>query len=855
MSRKSLSPISIIVVLPALVAAGCAQLADLPQLTKADLRRPQLAESSRIYDGNDDLVTSLHGVENRTVISLKKIPKSMQDAVVAIEDERFYEHDGVDFKAIIRAAFANAASGEISEGGSTITQQYVKNVIIAPGGTAEKTLSRKIDEAALARQLETKLSKKKILARYMNTVYFGNGAYGVQAAARTYFHKAARKLTLAESALLAGIIRSPDTYDPYDQKETALQRRNTVIDKMVELGWVSAADASKARGKGLGVKRIKDDTRYGSPYFVDYVKRLIKYDPRFEDIGIGDTPNEREQSLFQGGLRIYTTVDPTTQTAAEDAVTSYLGGDTPYGSMVAIDPETGYVKAMVGGRGFFANEKEDPFAKLNLAIQAEPGLGRVKDCGAEEYEPRAPGCGRQAGSAYKPFALAAALEEGIPLSKTYRAQECMEFPIYDWRPCNYEESEFGDVTLMEATAQSINVVYAQVALEVGPELVVEEADEMGITTPQDPYASAVLGTNPVNPLNMASAYGTLAANGVHHPATAIRRIENASGDILYDAQRKPAAEYPECTSPEGREASADYQPCRALPPAVAYLATTALQGVVSSGTGTNAGLPDGRDQAGKTGTAQEYRDAWFVGYTPELVASVWVGHPEGQISMATDYGGGPVFGGSWPAQIWSNFFGRLLGTLPPTPFDVPETDLITVTVDTRGENCLASETTPDEYRDTVEVLPGTEPDETCQIEGDIVEVPDVIDFPAADAVAAMHGVGLDVSLTYETTDDYPPGLVMSQSPEGGSQAEEGSTVTLTISIREEADGTVPGVLGMAQSNAESALFGAGYSVETVTQAESSPGQAKKNSGLVWKQDPSSGTSLSEGSTVTIWVNP
>jgi membrane peptidoglycan carboxypeptidase len=401
----------------------------------------------------------------------------------------------------------------------------------------------------------------------------------------------------------------------------------------------------------------------------------------------------------------------------------------------------------------------------------------------------------------------------------------------------------------------VNVVYAQVALEVGPESVVETADEMGITTPQDPYASAVLGTNPVNPLNMTSGYSTLATNGVKHPPIAIKRIENSSGDVIYSAPKTQRDEYEPCEELSDAEQERGV-PCRALDEAVAYLATTALEDVIDSGTGTGAALGDGRDQAGKTGTAQEYRDAWFAGYTPELSAAVWVGHPEGQVSMATDYGGGPVFGGSWPAEIWNNFMSRLLGTVPPTSFEEPDTDLITITVDSRSEeHCLASEFTPDEYTDTVEVYPGQVPEETCRIEGEVVEVPDVIDFPAADAVATMDGVGLEVSLSYEATDNYPPGLVMSQDPDGGTKIEEGSTVSLTISTTSEGDGTVPSVLGMSEDNAQAALIEVGYSPEVVTEAESRKGKAKKNSGLVWKQDPASGTAADQGSTVTIYVNP
>ena len=458
MSRVSLLRIALVCV-AAVVATGCADLVEnLPELTKADLKEPKLAQTSKIFDSENRLLRTLHGVENRTIVPLRMIPRRVRHAVIAIEDERFYDHDGVDYKAIIRAALTNAASGEIREGGSTITQQYVKNVIISPGAQAEKTFERKFEEAVLARQLEEELSKREILKRYLNTVYFGNGAYGIQAAAKTYFHRPAKKLTLAQGALLAGVIRSPETYNPYQNKEAALTRRNVVLDKMVELGWASEVKVAKARAKGLGIKVLLERDRYPAPYFVDYVQRLIKFDEdRFGMLG--ETIEERENALFTGGLRIYTTVDLDMQAAADEAVNYYLNqpGD-PYGSLVAIDPNTGYVRAMVGGRDFFASEKEDPYAKLNLAIQHEPNLGRVKDCGAEDYEYRAPGCGRQAGSAYKPFALVAALEDGISLSDVYEANDCISFPAYNWHPCNYEEGDFGKTSLLKATAYSVNVV-------------------------------------------------------------------------------------------------------------------------------------------------------------------------------------------------------------------------------------------------------------------------------------------------------------------------------------------------------------------------------------------------------------
>ena len=362
MLRFRVRRIPLLIAALALCMSSCAsvmeQFENLPQLSEKDLRF-KLAESSRIYDGDGNLMTTLHETENRTIIPLRAIPKHLQRAVVAIEDERFYEHEGVDLRAILRALVTNATSGEIREGGSTITQQYVKNVIIAPGEIAEKTLRRKIVEAALSRQLEKRLTKKEILERYLNTVYFGKGAYGVQAAALTYFGQPASQLSLGESAMIAGIIRSPESYDPYENQRVAKERRNTVLAKMEELGWASPAKAAKARRSSLGLQQEEVTGEYPAPYFIDFVKRLITYDPRFE--AVGETVSERTNRLFQGGLQIYTTIDMDAQAAAEDAVRSQLPYENdPAASLVAIEPDTGYVKAMVGGDDWFASRKEDP---------------------------------------------------------------------------------------------------------------------------------------------------------------------------------------------------------------------------------------------------------------------------------------------------------------------------------------------------------------------------------------------------------------------------------------------------------------------------------------------------------------
>ena len=838
-----------------LVGSSCAQLTHLPTLTKDDLKfRPP--QSSRIYATDGRLITTLHGEQNRTVIhSLKRIPKHVQDAVIAIEDQRFYEHGGVDVHAIIRAILTNAASGEVQQGGSTITQQYVKNAIIAPHQTAARTITRKIDEAALARQLEEKWSKHRILLAYLNTVYFGEGAYGLQAAAKTYFGKSAHKLTLSEGASLAAIIQNPEDFDPFKHPKANKDRRLVVLDKMEQLGWIDSAHAEEAKHKPLDLRPASQKNRYPAPYFVDYVQRLITYDPRFKVLG--QTPEQRTKQLFQGGLRIYTTVDLGDQAAAEAAVRSQLADDgDPHGAMVAIDPNTGFVKAMVGGRDWFATPKQDPFAKLNLAILAEPNLGHVKV--GKKYEDVAPGTGRQAGSSFKPFALVAAIKQGISLAEQFKAAPCMDFPGADasgnWHVCNYEGEAFAHkISLLEATVHSVNVVYAQLILKVGASAVVDVAREMGINTPLAEVNAAVLGANPVNPLGMASAYGTLATGGTHHPPVAVKKIEDEDGDVIYRDKSKPD---------------------KVLDPAVAYIATSALEQVVQRGTGTYAQI--GRPEAGKTGTAQEYRDAWFVGYTPDLVTAVWMGYPQGEIEMkpscpavteiALDVPSciptqtvtsGGVTGGSFPALIWNYFMSRALANVPADGFNTPSFGIVTVTVDDRN-GCLAGRFTPEENRVSATFAEGTQPTESCREPGDRSRgktVPDVFGFPASEARRILEDEGFAVSETHEASSSYPPGRVIGQSPDGGEKAPPGSTVTIVISTAGDDATGVPDVLGQTRASAESELRNAGYAVRIITAEESNHGQAKKHSGLVWKQDPAGGAEASSGSTVTIWVNP
>jgi penicillin-binding protein 1A len=821
----------------AVAALACAQVDRLPELARADLRF-QPAQSSKIFASDGRLITTLHGVEDRTVVPLQRIPRHLQRAVVAIEDERFYDHDGVDLRAILRAAIANASSGEIREGGSTITQQYVKNVIIAPGETAARTLERKIDEAVLARQMEQRLSKDKILARYLNTVYFGNGAYGVQAAARTYFSKSARALTLSESALLAALIRSPEDYDPFDHPRIGRARRDVVIDKMVQLGWVTPEKAARVRGRRLDLHRARTSARHPAPYFVDYVKRLIKFDPRFEKLG--KTPRQRERQLFNGGLRIHTTVDLEMQRQAERAVHEVLPYKRdPYAALVSINPRNGHVKAMVGGRDWFAGEARDRFAKVNLAITGEPGLGSRGSGG------RSAGTGRQAGSAFKPFALAAALKEGISLAQTFDAAPCMDFAGADnggpWHVCNYEGASFGsNLSLLDATVNSVNVVYAQLILKVGAADAVDLARRMGIRTPLEPVNAAVLGANPVNALGMASAYGTLATNGSHHPPVAISKIVGPDGEPLWRDTSRPRK--------------------NALDPAVSYITTSALEQVMVRGTGVGAAI--GRPAAGKTGTAQEYRDAWFAGYTPGLVTAVWVGYPDGEIEMKPSCSGstqpcrptrtataGGVTGGSWPASIWRLFMLGALSDVPAQPFAVP-TGIVHATIDTRT-GCLVSEFTPPEYQATAAFTPSTQPTGTCPLPGDSARIPDVLRFPVQEAIRVLQRFGFTIARREENS-PLPPGRVIDVAPDPGTRVATGSTVTITVSRGLLAEVAVPNVLGRTQAAAVALLKAAGFDPETIVERDS---DEREEAGRVWKQSPPGGTEAERESTVTIWVNP
>ncbi|MBN2247776.1 MAG: penicillin-binding protein [Coriobacteriia bacterium] len=561
----------------------------LPDLA-ADPDAIEMAQTSVVYASDGSVLAEWYDAEDRTIVPTGSIPQSLRDAVVAIEDHRFYEHSGVDLQAIARALSVNTSAGEVRQGGSTITQQTVK-LLFTDG---KRTLRRKIEEALLALQLESMADKEAVLGVYLNMVYYGHGAYGVQSAAQRFFGVDAADLTLAQSALLAGCIQSPTRYDPFVHPSEALERRNLVLRVMRDQHLVDEQEAAGAIAEPLGLREQNATAQRVAPYFVEYVRREL-----LEELG--------SERLYRGGLRIHTTLDPTAQRAAEAAASAVLPSpDDPEVAIASVRWRDGSVVAVVGGRDFAAEQ-------FDLATQ-----GR-----------------RQTGSAFKPFVLAAALEDGYTLDSMWEATP-FTTPVKDgvWHVENYENAiTGGQYSLQTATTWSINTVYARLIMAVGPGKVVDVAHRMGISSEINDDPAIALGglTTGVSPLEMASAFGTIANDGVAIAPTGIDRVTDSAGQTVYEPDRT------------GTEA-------------ISVQVATALEGALNQvftyGTGTSANF--GQWGAVKTGTAQSWRDAWLVGYSGELSTAVWVGYPKAQVAME-DVHGIRVTGGSFPAQIWKTY--------------------------------------------------------------------------------------------------------------------------------------------------------------------------------------------------------
>ncbi|TMK19504.1 MAG: PASTA domain-containing protein [Actinobacteria bacterium] len=737
--RKVRGPLAACVVL---ACFACGMVACSPPRLQDYHVRP-LAQTSFLYASDGSLITALHATENRVALTSAQMTQNIRDAVVAIEDRRFYTHHGVDPEAILRAAVNDLRSGHVVEGGSTITQQLVKNLYVGD----DQSFGRKVDEALLAWQLEDRLSKQEILTRYLNTVYFGEGAYGIQAAAKTYIGVDASDLTLAECAMLAGLITAPNHFDPFVRRSSAIGRRNVVLRLMREQGYIAGKQYREAVHERIVLRRDRTELRYPYPYFVDYFKRWFLTNPAF-----GKTYDDRYRLLFAGGLRITTTLDPGVQAAAQDAVSSVLTYPSdPDAAVTVLDPRTGYVRAMVGGKDadYWAN---DAAGRVNLAT----GIG---------------GSGRQTGSAFKAFALVTALEHGISPDTTFAAPSSIDVPLPDggyWHVTNAEGNGYGTLSLRSATVYSVNTVYAQLIERLTPEAVVETARRMGMrccskvanpSTPLQPYLSAVLGSNEANTLEMASAYGTLATGGRHVDPVPVMTVSDANGNLVWQA---------------------DPRPQQVVGPDVAAAADGILQDTVLYGTGTAANI--GRPQIGKTGTDDNHDNAWFIGSVPQLTAAIWVGFHQGQIPMEPPRTRITVFGGTFPAQIWRVLMLRATAGMPAESFPTPEVRYLSVAVDvTQHPYCLPNEYTLPIDVEVLHFIAGTEPDQICTTptSHQKVIVPSVVGFAQAEGLATLQQSGFYVQVRTEAS-TQPPGTIIYQVPAGGVPDFQTATITVTV---------------------------------------------------------------------------
>ena len=684
-------------VAPVGVSAVLAQsLLSPPALDELPDPRPTAgSQLSRVYDVHGEEIAVFREFEQRVPIEPGDVPEILKQAVVSVEDRSFYSNRGIDLSAMVRALIADVRGGEVVQGGSTITQQYVKNAYVG----RERTVKRKIQEAVLAQQLNRMVDKDEILFRYLNGIYLGQGAIGVGAASRSYFRKPVNELDASEAALLAALIPAPSRYEPRGNTAVAESRRVLVLDAMHGQGYLTDEEHAEAvdreiwlaeRGEpprpSTVVYPIEDAGTTEYPYFVDYVRRYLE-----EQYG---------ERVYAGGLEVHTTLDPRIQGMAEAAVAEALGGTQPPIEMAlaSVDPRTGFVAALVGGRDF-----EAPGGQVNLALgkcpAPPPGLEPVIDVPAACWQPEAVyaeggGTGRQPGSSWKPFVLATALDQGMPESTVYSAPSQYRVPgCTGDKGCtvqNYEGSAGGRATLRRATENSYNTVYAQLINDVGIPDVGEMAKRLGITSawvasPEVHGISYALGVQEVAPLEMASAYGVFGNAGQRQPPTPVTFVKGPDGEIVEDNR--------------------DRAPERALDERVAANVTDILKGVISGGTGTAADI--GRPAAGKTGTAQEWRDAWFVGFTPTLSTAVWIGNKEKPTPLYNIKGVDRVTGGSIPAQTWKAFMTAALEGVPPDDFPEPPPAPAPITVPTVAPPPTVATTAP--RRETTTTFPSYTP--------------------------------------------------------------------------------------------------------------------------------------------------
>ena len=727
-----------LLVLPTACAAGLGARdgAHWFQSEPADLNTSGVPQLSRILAADGSTLATFF-YQNRVDVPFDKIAPIARKAVLAIEDSRFYEHGALDSQGTLRALASNLGSGKVTQGGSGITQQYVKNLLLTQADNKDEaqaakeiSAARKIRELRIAVALEKKFSKDEILRRYLNIAYYGDGAYGIEAASRHYFNKPAAQLTLPEAATLAGVIRYPYAYDPTRHKDRAKERRDIVLARMAELGWISGPQQRAAAAEPLTLHL--HETPSGcvvskAPFFCDYVQREILTNPVF-----GDTPKARERLLKRGGLTIRTTLDWQSQKAAQSAVDSHVPRKNSAHKAAAeamVEPGTGEIKGMVVDRKL-GSDRERGKTWINFAADADHGSS----------------IGMQAGSTFKAFTLAAALENGLPFGTRLEAPRA--FTPTGYRDCkgrnvsdpshslrNSADGEGGrEFSLTTGTHHSVNTFFLALEREVGLCDTVKMAERLGMRQgngkPLEQFPSFTLGFNPVSPVRLAAAYAAFGARGRYCQPIAIKSITDAAGKKL----KVPGA---------GCKQAMD----KGTADAVNYV----LKGVLTKGTARGMGI--GRPAAGKTGTVDNFSAAWFAGYTPDLAAAVWVGDPRGGYAHPMDglcmdgecYGA--VFGATIPAPIWQDSMSGALDGRPATDFREP----------------------PDHF-----FSKGTGEDRK--------KVPDVRGLKPSEAISRLRAAGFSVDMGGSVdSDKYERGTVADQSPGPGSSAEPGETVVIRVS--------------------------------------------------------------------------
>ena len=789
----------------AVVAPACSDVAprDIPTL-------PQLnGNQSVVYDSTGKQIMVIPREERREFVSIDKIPAIMQNAIVAIEDQRFWDHIGVDPKGIARAATQNSGGSDISQGGSTITQQYVKTALLSP----ERTIERKVEEASLAIQLEKTYSKRFILEQYLNTIFFGNRSYGIQVAAENYFGHKVEQLTLPEAALLAGMVQAPTLHDPYRRPDDATERRNQVLDKMAEQNYITSAERDVAIATPLVVQpasAAEQSSTYDAPYFVQEVLRFIRTDERF-----GKTPYERENLLSNGGLQIYTTLDRDMQAKAEQAITDRFPDQNrsvndsrrdPDAALVTIEPKTGYVKAMVGGHDYFDTPSDvHPSPQYNLAM----------------------GSGRQVGSTFKMIELAAALSNGVKPTESFPApgKDTVSWPKFgNWTMTG---DALGRANLTECTVHSANTCFANLEVDkrVGPERVRTMAEQLGVDTSSwhEWGLSTILGVENTTVLDLASVYATFANRGVRVPPVMVTKVIRADGTVLYQ-------------DPHTQQ--------KVIEPEVADAMTEMMKGVLTRGTARGNALD--RPSAGKTGTTQDNTDALFVGYTPDLATAIWTGyadlekpdksHPNGQLREVGNVGG------TIAAPIWKKYMTAALEGVPPHEFggrDVGVDQTSTTTTTLPPANTDIFTPTPDAA---------------------FVTMPKLVGLNVREAAARIRKLGLRlkrIDVTSSTTN--LPGQVINQAPATGSNVAAGADIAVEATPGDPPpDIPVPDVTGANQADVVASLSGSGFKVTVVAEAAPLdyllPSLVAPASGQVWSISPTPGTKSTDGKII-IKVQP